>query len=62
MSTKLWHDIYGHIGMSNLKILHDEKLANELNLNEWESLKGMPKESRKEMHFQEMKLHVYLKC
>ena len=33
-SAKLWHQIFGHFGMRNLKILHDDKLVHGLSFND----------------------------
>ena len=31
---QLWHQRFGHLGVKNLKLLHDENLADGFNLND----------------------------
>eukprot|EP00112_Aurelia_sp_Birch-Aquarium-sp1_P025965 Seg893.2 transcript_id=Seg893.2/GoldUCD/mRNA.D3Y31 product="Retrovirus-related Pol polyprotein from transposon TNT 1-94" pseudo=true protein_id=Seg893.2/GoldUCD/D3Y31 len=38
-SLQLWHQRFGHLGVKNLKLLHDQKLVDGLKLNDSEDMK-----------------------
>ena len=38
-SLELWHQRFGHLGVKNLKLLHDQKLVDGMKLNDSEDMK-----------------------